>query len=135
VEIVDRSLKEKLISEARKAREQAYAPYSGDFKVGSAVLTEDGAIFSGCNIENTSFGATICAERVAVFKAIASGYRRIQALAVIADTPDPIPPCGICLQVIAEFSSDAKILMANTNGDTRVLGIQELFPVTFKLHR
>jgi cytidine deaminase len=133
MEMLDSSLKEKLISEARKARERAYAPYSGNFKVGSAVLTEEGEIFSGCNIENASFGATICAERVAVFKAIASGHRRIRAVAVIANTPDPISPCGICRQVIAEFGSDAEILMANTAGDTRVSNMQELLPVTFKL--
>jgi cytidine deaminase len=135
VEMLDSNLKEKLISEARKAREQAYAPYSDNFKVGSAVLTEEGEIFTGCNIENASFGATICAERVAVFKAVASGHRSIRAVAVIADTPDPIPPCGICRQVIAEFGADAEILMANTAGDTRVSDMPELLPFTFKLCR
>jgi cytidine deaminase len=135
VDMVDSRLREKLISEARKARERAYAPYSDDFKVGSAVLTEEGEIFTGCNIENASFGATVCAERVAVFKAVASGHRGIRAVAVIADTPDPISPCGICRQVIAEFGADAEILMANTAGDTRISGMPELLPLTFKLRR
>jgi cytidine deaminase len=133
--MLDNSLQKKLISEAGKARELAYADYSGNFKVGAAALTEEGEIFTGCNIENASFGATICAERVAVFKAVASGHRSIRAVAVIADTPDPISPCGICRQVIAEFGADAEILMANTAGDTRVSGMQELLPAAFKFHR
>jgi|SRR2546429_4875978 cytidine deaminase len=135
VEILDSNLKEKLISEARQARELAYADYSGNFKVGAAALTEEGEIFTGCNIENASFGATICAERVAVFKAVASGHRRIRAVAVIADTPDPISPCGICRQVIAEFGAEAEILMANTAGDTRVAGMQDLLPAAFQFRR
>jgi len=135
VEILDTNLKEKLISEARKAREQAYAPYSDNFKVGAAALTEEGEIFTGCNIENASFGATICAERVAVFKAVASGHRKIRAVAVVAGTPDPISPCGICRQVIAEFGADAEILMANTAGDASVSNMQELLPLAFKLCR
>jgi cytidine deaminase len=135
VEMLDGRLREKLVSEARGAREQAYAPYSHDFKVGAAVLTEEGEIFTGCNIENASFGATICAERVAVFKAVASGHRSIRAVAVIADTPDPISPCGICRQVIAEFGADADILMANTAGDTRVSGMRELLPAAFRFRR
>jgi cytidine deaminase len=133
--MLDSSLKEKLISEATEARELAYADYSNNFKVGAAALTEEGEIFTGCNIENASFGATICAERVAVFKAVASGHRSIRAVAVIADTPDPISPCGICRQVIVEFGADAEILMANTVGDTRLSSMQELLPAAFRFRR
>ena len=121
-----------LLDEARNAREQAYAPYSGNFKVGAAVLTEEGAIFSGCNVENASFGATICAERVAVFKAIAAGHRRIAAVAIIAEAPDPIAPCGMCRQVIVEFGPDAEVLMANMAGDRRTSSMRELLPNVFE---
>ncbi|MBI3285532.1 MAG: cytidine deaminase [Burkholderiales bacterium] len=133
--MLDSDLKGKLLSEARKAREQAYAPYSGNFKVGAAVLTENGEIFSGCNVENASFGATICAERVAVFKAVAAGYRRIRAVAVIAETPEPVPPCGMCRQVIAEFGGDADVLMANTAGNFRISNMRELLPGVFEFRR
>lgn len=132
---LDTDLRERIVSEARKAREQAYAPYSGDFKVGAAVLTEAGEIFSGCNVENASFGATVCAERVAVFKAVSAGHRRIQAVAVIAETSDPIPPCGMCRQVIAEFGADAEVLMANTAGDFRISNMRELLPSVFEFRR
>lgn len=130
--MIDANLKHNLVAAARKAREQAYAPYSGDFKVGAAVLTESGEIFSGCNVENASFGATICAERVAVFKAIAEGQRLIRAVAIIADTPDPIPPCGMCRQVIAEFGNDAEVIMANVAGDVQASNMKELLPSVFE---
>lgn len=129
-------VKERLLIRATEARKHAYAPYSGDFRVGAAVLTEDGSIFSGCNIENSSFGATMCAERVAVFRAICEGHRKIRAVAVVAESPEPIPPCGACLQVISEFGPDADIVMANTAGDTRVSNILKLLPLNFKFpHR
>jgi homotetrameric cytidine deaminase len=121
----------KLILEARLARDVAYAPYSHDFKVGASVLTEDDEVFSGCNVENASFGATVCAERVAVFKAIAAGKRQIRAVAVIADTPEPIPPCGICRQVIAEFGPDCKIIMSNIAGDIMTTTMRDFFPGAF----
>lgn len=93
-----------LIALAREAREKAYVPYS-NFPVGSAVEFENGAIFTGCNIENASFGATVCAERTAIFKAISEGYREIHRLAVVCGTGKPCMPCGICRQVIAEFAA------------------------------
>ena len=129
---MDIDLKNRLVSAAKEAREQAYAPYSSDFKVGAAVLTEGGEIFSGCNIENSSFGATVCAERVAVFKAVSEGHRKIHAVVVVADYPEPLAPCGICLQVISEFADDATVLMLNTVGDTSVSDIRKLLPKVFK---
>lgn len=132
--MLDAHLKRKLVAEAKNAREAAYAPYSGDFKVGAAVLTEDGEIFSGCNVENASFGATVCAERVAVFKAIAAGKRHIKALAVIAESPEPIPPCGICRQVIAEFGPKSEIVMANIAGEIKTANLQDLLPSIFEFH-
>lgn len=125
-------LRKRLLATAREARNHAYAPYSGDFRVGAAILTQDGAIFSGCNVENASFGATVCAERVAAFKAVSEGHRRILGVAVVADTEDPIPPCGMCLQVLSEFGRDAEIIMANTAGKTTVSKVSELLPHNFR---
>ena len=125
-------LKNRLLAAAREARNHAYAPYSGDFRVGAAVLTEDDAIFSGCNVENASFGATVCAERVAVFKAVSNGRRKIVAVAVVADSADPVPPCGICLQVLSEFGRDADVITANTAGKTRHFKVSELLPHNFR---
>src|SRR3954471_20685817 len=96
-----------LAAAARAASEQAYCPYS-NFRVGAAVLTEDGAVFSGCNIENASYGLTICAERTAVFHAAAKGHRAIVAVAVYTPTTFPTAPCGACRQVINEFGPDAE---------------------------
>ena len=122
-----------LLYAAKEVRERAYAPYSA-FKVGAAVLTEDGTIFSGCNVENASFGATVCAERVAIFNAISEGHSSIRAIAVIADYSDPIPPCGICRQVISEFKKDVIVLMSTTNGDIKVASFETLFPFVFEFN-
>ena len=102
-----------LIAAARAARDQAYAPYSR-FHVGAAVLTADGTIIPGCNIENAAYPSTMCAERVALHNAYAHGAREIVALAVIADTPGPVSPCGGCRQVMAELCPGATIFLANT---------------------
>jgi cytidine deaminase len=126
------ALIKKLIAHARQARDAAYAPYS-QFPVGAAVLTADGRIFTGCNIENASFGAAICAERVAIFAAVAAGRRQLQALAVVADTPQPVAPCGLCRQVLAEFNPDCQVILANLNGDYQVLTLDRLLPSPFKL--
>jgi cytidine deaminase len=126
------AMRHQLIDRARQAREAAYAPYS-NFKVGAAVLTGTGEIFSGGNIENASFGATICAEQVAIFTAVAGGYRHLTALAVIADTPDPIPPCGLCRQVLAEFNPECQVLMANMAGQWRLVNLKTLLPAAFRL--
>lgn len=120
-----------LLEQARLARQQAYAPYSG-FKVGAAVLCANGQIFSGTNIENASLGATVCAERVAIFKAVAAGQRRIIALAVLADTPAPTAPCGLCRQVLQEFADpDCQIIMANLPGEYQIVTQGELLPLAF----
>jgi len=130
--MLDESLQGQLLDQARRARERAYAPYS-NFKVGAAVLTAAGEIFSGGNVENASLGATICAERVAILTAVAAGCRDLTALAVIADTPDPAAPCGLCRQVLAEFSPDCPVLMANTAGRIRLANLKELLPLRFRL--
>jgi cytidine deaminase len=130
--MLDEMVRQELLDQARQAREAAYAPYS-NFKVGAAVLTVAGEIFAGANIENASLSATICAERVAIFTAVAAGWRRFTALAVIADTPDPVPPCGLCLQVLAEFSLDCAVIMANIAGRWRLLPLKELLPFAFRL--
>ncbi|MCJ7814312.1 MAG: cytidine deaminase [Candidatus Atribacteria bacterium] len=121
---------EKLIKEAEKARKKAYTPYS-KFKVGAAVLCDDGKIFSGCNIENASFGLTVCAERVAIFKAVSEGSTKFKAIAVIGNTNKSCSPCGACRQVISEFGEDIPLIMTNLKGDVRVKKIKELLPQAF----
>ncbi len=125
--------KEQLLSEAKEARENAYAPYS-KFKVGAAVLTEDGKIFTGCNVENVSFGLTICAERCAIFKAISEGYTKFKAIAVtLDDEKQPGRPCGACRQVIREFGKDIIVIMSNLNGDIDIEPISNLLYKEFAL--
>lgn len=119
-----------LINKAKKAKENAYVPYS-NFKVGAAVLTESGKVFTGCNIENVSFGATNCAERTAIFKAVSEGEREVKAVAIMSSSGDFTYPCGICRQVISEFSNDAVIILGNDNGDIKVYSINEMFPNGF----
>jgi cytidine deaminase len=130
--MLDETVRQNLIDQARRARERAYAPYS-HFRVGAAVLTATGEIFSGCNLENASYGTTICAERVAIFAAVAAGCRDLTALAVIADTPEPAAPCGLCRQVLAEFNPDCPVIMATTAGDWRLTNLNELLPLAFRL--
>lgn len=122
---------EKLIHAAEEARKRAYAPYS-KFKVGAAVLTFEGKIFTGCNIENASFGLSICAERVAIFKAISEGYSRFKAIAIIGDTNQPCTPCGACRQVILEFGEDIKVVMSNMKGKVAIKRIDKLLSQAFK---
>jgi cytidine deaminase len=130
--MLDESLIRSLLENARMARDAAHAPYS-NFKVSAAVLTTDGQIFTGCNIENASFGASMCAERVAICTAIAAGHRQFQALAVIADTPQPVAPCGLCRQVLAEFSPDCQVIMANLQKEYHVVKMADLLPSAFEL--
>ena len=120
----------KLYEMALKAKEFAYAPYS-NFKVGAAVLTSDGMVFLGNNIENSSYGATICAERVAVFKAVSEAKTNIVKIAVASDTEDFTYPCGICRQVINEFMPDGEIIIGNKN-DVKVYKVSELLPHAFE---
>lgn len=121
---------EKLVKEAEMARKKAYTPYS-KFKVGAAILCDDGKIFSGCNIENASFGLTICAERVAIFKAISDGSTKFKAIAVIGNTNKPCSPCGACRQVISEFGEDISLIMTNLKGEVKIKKIKELLPEAF----
>jgi cytidine deaminase len=130
--MLDETMRPRLIDAARQVRSRAYAPYS-NFQVGAAVLTSVGEIFFGCNIENASFGATICAEQVAIFQAIAAGHRHFTALVVIAATLEPVSPCGICRQVLAEFSPDCQMIMANLESEWRAALLQELLPLSFRL--
>ena len=120
-----------LVELAKKARANAYAPYSG-FSVGAAVLAADGRVFSGCNIENASYGLTNCAERTAIFSAVAAGARELVALAVVADGELPCSPCGACRQVIAEFAVGRTIL-ANLAGKMQIVTKKELLPFAFTL--
>lgn len=123
----------RLLAAARTTRDRAWAPYSG-FHVGAAVLGESGAIYAGCNVENASYGLTVCAERVAVFSAVAAGERRVTAIAVIADLPHPVTPCGACRQVLAEFAApDAPVLLANTAGATEATTVGALLPLAFHM--
>ncbi|MFM2310266.1 MAG: hypothetical protein RLY87_2388 [Chloroflexota bacterium] len=119
-----------LIAAARAARDQAYAPYS-KFHVGAAVLTADGTIIPGCNIENAAYPSTMCAERVALHNAYAHGAREILALAVIADTPGPVSPCGGCRQVMSELCPGAVIFLANTAGAWVQTSLPALLPGAF----
>lgn len=124
-----------LLTQARAAREHAYAPYS-NFHVGAALLTHEGRRFSGCNVENASYGLCNCAERTALFAAIAAGCKSgdFAALAVIADTPTPVSPCGACRQVMSELCNpEMPVLMANLHGDTAQATVESLLPGSFKL--
>lgn len=120
----------KLVRAARGAAAKAYAPYSG-LKVGAAVLTEKGRVFAGCNVENASYGLSICAERVAVFKAVSAGARSIKAVAVFADTGELTLPCGACLQVMSEFDKNPDIILSNGK-QTKSYHLNDLLPHGFK---
>jgi len=119
-----------LLAEALKVRKNAYAPYS-HYKVGAAVLTGSGRIFTGCNIENASYGATICAERVAASSALAAGERELTALAVVSDSRIPGPPCGICRQFLIEFAPGLPIFMYNLQGEFRKGNLDSFIPAAF----
>lgn len=120
-----------LIQEAERAREKAYAPYSR-FRVGAALLSKDGKVYCGCNIENAAYSATVCAERTAIFKALSEGVREFSALAVIAETDRPVSPCGVCRQVLAEHCPpDMKVIMAGGNGKSRECTVMDLLPFAF----
>lgn len=124
-----------LLDRARRARDAAYAPYSR-FQVGAALQTKDGHIFLGCNVENAAYGLCNCAERTALFSAIAAGYQPcdFSAIAVIADSPEPVSPCGACRQVLAELcDANMPVLLANLAGATRQTTVTALLPGTFRL--
>jgi len=119
-----------LVTAALAARENAFAPFS-KFKVGAAVEGLDGRIHTGCNVENASYGLTMCAERVAVFKGISEGARRFKRVAVAADTRRLTPPCGACRQILWEFCGDVEILLVNPHGKTETHRLKDLFPKPF----
>lgn len=124
------SEKDLLIDAAKQARENAHAPYS-NFRVGAALRSTSGRIFSGCNVENASYGLTMCAERVAIFKALSEGERGFSALAVVTDADILTPPCGACRQLIWEFCGDIPVTIANLKGQTDVMQMKDLFPRPF----
>jgi len=119
-----------LIEAARGARERAIAPYS-KFKVGAALETEDGTVVTGCNVENATFGLTVCAERVALLKAVSEGHRAFRRIAVVADTADPTPPCGPCRQLLWEFCGDIEVILANLPADMGHHRLSALLPLPF----
>ena len=119
-----------LIADAIRARDNAHAPFS-NFKVGAALEDENGRVFTGCNIENATFGLTLCAERVAVFKALSEGARKFRRIVVAADTVKLTPPCGACRQILWEFCGDMEIVLANLAGDVESLQLATLFPRAF----
>ena len=122
---------EALVEEAKIARDKAYVPYS-KFKVGAALITEEGKIYHGCNIENASFGLTNCAERTALFKAISDGEKQFLSIAIIADTKQPVAPCGACRQVLHELCApNMKVILANLNGQVKEVTVSELLPGAF----
>ncbi len=122
---------EELIEKAKEVRKRAYAPYS-QFAVGAALQAADGCIYSGCNIENASFGLTNCAERTALFKAVSEGKTQFVALAVVTDTEEPVTPCGACRQVLIEFCPpDMPVILANYTGKHRVTTVSQLLPGAF----
>ena len=120
---------QELVKAAALAREYAYGPYSR-FKVGAAVLGGSGRVYTGCNIENASYGLTICAERAAIFKAISEGEKELVALAVVADTQQPASPCGACRQVMVEFGVET-VVLGNLKGEQMVCKLDKLLPYSF----
>ncbi len=119
-----------LVDAATAVRENAYAPFS-KFRVGAALETDDGEVITGCNVESASYGLTVCAERVAIWKAISQGKRKIKHIAVVADTEELTPPCGVCRQIIWEFGGDIPVILANLEGKTEVVQMKELLPRAF----
>jgi cytidine deaminase len=119
-----------LIAAARKAREFAHAGYS-NFKVGAALETADGVVIGGCNVENATYGLTICAERVAMFKALSEGHRQFRRIAIVADTERPTPPCGACRQILWEFGGDLEVILANLTREAGRHHLRDLLPLPF----
>ena len=121
---------EALISAARQTRENAHAAFS-NFRVGAALRASSGRIFGGCNVENATYGLTVCAERVAIFKAISEGERGFDAIAVVTDADSLTPPCGACRQLIWEFCGDVPVILANLKGKVETIPMHDLFPKPF----
>lgn len=120
-----------LLQASKLSLNQAYSPYSG-FKVASSLIVDTGEVFSGCNIENASYGATVCAERVAIWKAVSEGHKSIRALLVLTNSEDPWPPCGLCRQVMSEFmQKNTTVWVANFNNVSKKFRLEELCPSFF----
>lgn len=119
-----------LIAVAKQSRENAHAPFS-NFRVGAALRATSGRVFGGCNVENATYGLTVCAERIAIFKGISEGERGFDAVAVVADTDTLTPPCGACRQLIWEFCGDVPVILANLKGKIEVIQMGDLFPRPF----
>ena len=128
---MDKTMLTRMLKVARAAARNSYSPFS-DFKVGAAVLADDGRVYAGANVENSSFGLTVCAERVAVFTALSAGARAVKAVLVYADTDTLTPPCGACLQVINEFSTNPDVILTNGH-ETRQCRLRDLLPQGFRL--
>lgn len=120
-----------LVNIAKEAMENAYAPYS-HFKVGAALLAKDGRVFQGCNIENASYGATNCAERTAIFKAVSEGYREFEKIAIVASSGEYASPCGICRQVLFEFLPEGKVILDSDEKGMVTFTVRELLPLGFR---
>lgn len=121
---------QQLLETAKQARLQSIAPFS-NFLVGAAVKTEAGKVYTGCNVESASYGLTVCAERVAIWKALSEGERDFSEIAIVADTGSLTPPCGTCRQIIWEFAKNATIMLGNLRGETQIVAIRELLPRAF----
>lgn len=119
-----------LIAVAKQYRENAHAKFS-NFKVGAGLRTSYGKMFGGCNVENATYGLTVCAERVAIFKAISEGERQFNAIAVVTDTEKLTPPCGACRQLIWEFCGDVPVILSNLRGEMEIILMRDLFPKPF----
>lgn len=119
-----------LIEIAQEAKKKAYAPYS-NFQVGAALLSKDGRIFSGCNIENSSYGLTVCAERVAFFKAISSDVKKFKAIAIVSDFSGFTSPCGACRQVLFELGGNIEVILVNKKKETKIFKLLKLLPLAF----
>jgi cytidine deaminase len=121
---------EQLAKAALDARSHAVAPYS-NFKVGAALITPDGKIYTGCNVENATYGLSVCAERVALWKALSEGERTFSRIAVATDSPRPATPCGACRQLLWEFAGDIEVILVNTQGRSETFQLATLFPEAF----
>jgi cytidine deaminase len=126
--------RERLLQAAEQTRNRAHAPYSG-FRVGAAILAEDGTVFAGCNIENSSYGLTICAERVALFKAVSEGSTHLAAVALVTDSGEPVMPCGACRQALAEFNPDMAVVSGTVRGKSASRKLSELLPEPFGMNK
>ena len=128
------SQRKTLIARAVAAKARAYAPYSG-FRVGAALLADDGTIFGGCNVENSSYSLTVCAERNAVFQAAARGKTRFRAIAIASDDPGFLSPCGACRQVLSEFNPSMEVILTTPDGRVRLTSLSKLFPMPADLKK